>query len=270
MSVNSQDSFGSKKQEGALEIQVSKKESKSRELELPKTRENSTKGDLAADLCHRVTQGTRLSEIRREIVESGDKGLALVFVENFDKLKDLQLQNGEILRKRPQSRPPEEESKVQKLLRTEKGEMKLPPKEEEPGKRRTRLSRKRFGQEEEEEGEIKEKKAKNWQDESELLANCCAYYRHQVFFDEKIRPLPGFKKELKAFEETLSLEQKKGVEEAMNRGFNPVYYIYKYKRTNDKSETLRQMLITIRKKGLRNSFVLEIVYKYIEDHLRNL
>ena len=227
-----------------------------KETQKPKKRDNFLSDPEIESLSwfDRIKEGETVKDIGKEIAKKGDKELAFLYLENFERLKEEEIKLG----KRPQNKAPEEEKKVQKLLKTEKGRMILPSKREEIKRERRRLSK------EKPEKEIKNEEKPKVQDENEMLANCCAYYRHQEFFDEKIRPLPAFKKELEAFENTISPEQKKEVEEAMNEGFNPVYYIYKFKT---KEKDLHDIRLARSKKGFKNSSVLGIVHDYIAAHL---
>jgi hypothetical protein len=142
------------------------------------------------------------------------------------------------------------ESETKKFVKTEKGE-------------------RSFKGEEEEEEEIlskkPEKSPEDTQDENKILANCrCAYYQHRRYFNERIRVLRLLKKELEELEATLKEEQKNELYEAMEKGFNPVYYIYNFK-TKEKSKELAKMQRTLKKKYFKNKVVLQIVYDYLVE-----
>jgi len=226
---------------------------------------------LISNWLLRIFRGETINQIKKDLGQKGDPNLAWTFMQNLGLLKKAQFDNSpfqsnheQILGKRQSEGQKDEEddefevyegSEKSEEIEGEKPKKFLVLEDEEGGKKIVNSPEK---------DKRTERKVKANPMEHDLLADSIAYYRSVPHFNETIRSLYLFQKELAAFEETLTPEEVKTIEDAMDTGFNPIHYIYKYKLGE---KTLANIRGGIYKKCL-NTPSIELIYRYIVQHLQ--
>jgi len=242
--------------------------------------------ELISEWLLRIFKEDTLDQIKRDIAKKGDQNLAWTFMQNLDLLKKAQLDcfSGKILGKRKhEDQEGEEQYDEEKFKKFLKKEVETNPKkktfitesEEEKfnkllitkkiedyntPKNPTKYPTKKVFQK----TKKKQEEVKPNSEEHQILADSISFYKSAAHFKKTIASLPLFKRELEAFKETLRPKEIKIIEDAIETGFNPVHYIYKY-RIGEK--TLASIKGGIYKKCL-NTPSIQLIYRYIEEHLQ--
>ena len=169
-----------------------------KESKQSKRKSQEEKEDMAGEMCLEVLRGTLVSEIAKEIVKNSDTKRSLVFTEYYQKL--LKIEN-DILGKRQYHELPKNKKKEEEK---DKG-----------GEKRLKVENRR---------ELSKR------EEEYIMRNALSYYRHVPFFVENVQSVPLFQQELKAFKEFAGPEGQKEIDKVMAQGFNPIHYIYLFKK----------------------------------------